>query len=107
MYIRLYKYWLDSSTLYKKQFGFQEGHSTYHAIRQVTYQIHNNVEQSNFTLGVFIDLSKAFDTVDYDIKIRKKWNFGKNLQWFKNYINNRKQYIQINNDEKANLLLVK
>ena len=107
MYIRLYKYWLDSSTLYKKQFGFQEGHSTYHAIRQVTYQMHNNVEQSNFTLGVFIDLSKAFDTVDYDIKIRKKWNFGKNLQWFKNYINNRKQYIQINNDEKANLLLVK
>ena len=32
---------------------------------------------------------------------------GKNLKWFKNYLNNRKQYIQINNEEKANLLLVK
>ena len=106
MYIRIYKYWLNSSTLYKKQFGFQEGHPTYHAIRQVAYQMHNNFEQSNFTLGLFIDLFKAFDT-DYDIKIRKKWNFGKNLQWFKNFINNRKQYIQINNDGKASLLLVK
>ena len=65
------------------------------------YQIHNNFEQHNFTLKVFIDLSKAFDTVDHNIlhkKLEINGTVGKNLQWFKNYLNNRKQYIQINSE---------
>ena len=110
MYNRLYKYLLDSNILYKKQFGFQEGHSTDHAILQLADQMHSNFEQNNFTLGVFIDLSKAFDTVDHNILLKKleiNGIFGKNLKWFKNYLNNRKQYIQINNEEKTNLLSAK
>ena len=59
MYNRLYKYILDSNILYKEQFGFYEGHSTDHEILQLVDQIHNNFEQNNFTLGVFMDLSKA------------------------------------------------
>ena len=110
MYNRLYKYLLDSNILSKKQFGFQEGHSTDHAILQLADQMHSNFEQNNFTLGVFIDLSKAFDTVDHNILLKKleiNGIFGKNLKWFKNYLNNRKQYIQINNEEKTNLLSAK
>ena len=49
----------------KKQFGFQEGHSTDHAILQLEDQIRNNLDQNNFTLRVFSDLSKAFNTVDH------------------------------------------
>ena len=59
---------------------------------------------------MFINLSKAFDTVDHNMLLKKLETngiVGKNLKWFKNYLNNRKQYIQINNEEKANLLLVK
>ena len=55
------------------------------------------------TLGVFIDF------VDHKILLKKleiNGIVGKNLKWFKNYLNNRKQYIQINNEEKK-LLLVK
>ena len=94
----------------KKQFGFQEGHATNHAVLQLVDQINNNFKQNSFTLEMFVDLSKAFDTVDHNILLKKleiNRIVGKNLKWFKNYLNNRKQYIQINNKEKTNLLLVK
>ena len=74
-------------------------------ILQFVDQIHNNFDQHNFTLEVFIDLSKAFDKVDHNILLKKleiNGTVGKNLQWLKKYLNNRKQYIQINNEEKAN-----
>ena len=110
MYNRLCKYLLHSNILYKKQFDFQEGNSIDHAILQLVDQTHGNFEQNSFTLGVFIDLFKAFDTVDHKILLKKLDINGiveKNLKWFKNYLNNIKQYTQINNEEKTNLLLVK
>ena len=53
-----------------------------------------------YTLGVFIDLSKAFDTVDHDILISKLKNYGitgTNLKWFKNYLTDRKQCVTHDN----------
>ena len=70
MYNRLYKYLLDSNILYKKQFGFQKGHSTDNAILQLVGQMHCTFEKSNFTLGVFIYLLKVFDTVDQNILLK-------------------------------------
>ena len=71
MYNRLYKHLLNNNILYKKQFGFQENHSTDHAIIQLVGQISNNFEKNHLTLGVFMDFSKAFDTVDDGIFIKK------------------------------------
>ena len=54
---------------------------------------------------MFIDLSKASDTVDHNVLLKKSEIneiVGKNLKCFKNYLNNRKQYVQINKEEKAN-----
>ena len=99
MYNRLFNYLTTNEILHKKQFGFQKGHSTEHAIIQLIDQINNSFEKNHFTLGIFIDLSKAFDTVDHSILIKKLKLYGvkrNNLRWFESYLSNRKQYISYN-----------
>ena len=65
-------------------------------------QILESFEYNKYNLGVFIDLSKVFDTVDHAILLKKLELYGvtdRNHSWFKNYLSNRKQFIQINNEE--------
>ena len=103
---RLYQYLTENKILYPKQFGFQTGHSTEHAVVQMVDQILESFEYNKYTLGVFIDLSKAFDTVDHSILLKKLELYGvtdRNHSWFKNYLSNRKQFIQINNEENTEL----
>ena len=71
MYNRIYKYLLKNEILYSKQFGFQFGHSTGHAIIQLDDQIFEAFENNLYTLGVFSDLWKVFDTVDHTILLKK------------------------------------
>ena len=96
MYNRLYSFIVENNVLYNKQFGFQKEHSTEHAILQLTTQILQSFDEDKFTIGVFIDLSKAFDTVDHSILLKKLSYYGvrnNNLKWFTSYLSNRKQYI--------------
>ena len=68
---------------------------------QLIDQINDKLENNCFTLDILIDLSKAFDTVDHQILISKLNNYGvkgKNLSWFKSYLENRKQYLNYSND---------
>ena len=65
MYNCLYKHLSDNNVLYRKQFGIQEKHSTDHAIMQLVDQINCSFDRSLYTLGIFIVLSKAFNTVDH------------------------------------------
>ena len=103
---RLYQYLTENKILYPKQFGFQMGDSTEHAIVQFVDQILESFEYSKYTLGVFINLSKAFDTVDHSVLLKKLKLYGatdRNYSWFKNYLSNRKYFIQINNEENTEL----
>ena len=97
MYNRLvYTFLCENNILYEKQFGFQRGHSTDHVIIQLVNEICKSFEENKFTLGIFIYLCKAFDTVNHKILIPKLKNYGirnKNLKWFISYLSNRKQYI--------------
>ena len=54
-----------------KQFGFHIGHFTEHTIAQLVDQIYNAFEKNEYTLGMFIDLLKAFNTVDDSILLKK------------------------------------
>ena len=101
MYKRLFNHLSVHNSLYQKRSGFQKGHSLGHAIMQLINQTNDKFGNHCFTLGIFIDLSKAFDTVNYQILISKLKNYemkGKNLSWFKNYLRNFKQYLNYNND---------
>ena len=97
MYNRVYNYLNDNNLLFRKQFGFRKGHSTDHALIKLIDSIYDSFNQNKYTLGVFIDLSKAFDTVDHNILIDKLNSCGiknNSLKWFSSYLSNRKQFIQ-------------
>ena len=87
--------------LYKHQYGFRAGHNTSHSVLHLTDEIYKALNQkpSGKTLTVFIDLKKAFDTVDHEILLKKISTYGvrdsANL-WFKNYLSDREQFVSIN-----------
>ena len=96
MHNRLFSYVSQEQILYLKQFVLHSGHSTEHAILQLANQIYESFENNLYTLGVFIDLSEVFDTVNHSIILKKLEIYGihgKNLGWFKSSLRNRKQYI--------------
>ena len=97
MYNCLFEYLSENSILYEKQIGFQTSHSTEHAILLLVNQLYQSFDENKFTLGISIDLRKAFDTVDHKILTKKLELYGIkdcNLIWFKNYLSNRKQFIK-------------
>ena len=84
-----------------KPFGFRPNHSTYMAIIQLVGEVTDAIEQ-NETTGIFLDLSKTFDTIDNDILVYKLKHYGFRgnvLHRFKNYLSNRKQYVSFNSSE--------
>ena len=76
----------------------EKNHSTEHALIELVDQIRSSIGENKMTCGIFIDLSKAFDTVNHQILLHKLEHYGihgKALELFKSYLSNRKQYVQI------------
>ena len=91
--------------LYKFQFGFRNKHSTNHALIQITESIRSAIDNDNYACGVFIDLQKAFDTVNHDILLGKLRHYGirgSANNWFKSYLVNRTQYVSISGNHSKN-----
>ena len=109
IYNRRYKFLLENIILYQKQFGFQNAHSTEHAILQLVNQITEAFSQGKYTLGIFLYHSKAIDTVNHNILQEKLKAYGiqsENQKWFKSYLSNRKQFI-LYDDFKTEVKIVK
>ena len=107
---RVYNYLNDNNLLFHKQCGFKSGHSTDHALIELINSIYGSFNQNKYTLGVFVDLSKAFDTVDHNILIDNLNLYGirnNSLKWFSSYLSNRKQFIQAGAIKTSNLDICK
>ena len=89
-----------NNILYHNQFGFRKNHSTSHAIITLVERVSKALDTGKIVVGVFLDLKKAFDTVDHGILLKKLYAIGirGNVhKWFESYLNNRSQYVVYNN----------
>ena len=87
--------------MYAFQFGFRMLHSPNLALIILVDRISKALENGDFVLGIFLDFSKAFDTVNHSILFIKKLEFygvrGLALKWFQSYLSEREQYVEYNN----------
>lgn len=100
MYKRLQNY-LDMKEFFcDSQYGFRKQHSTQHAILDIINRIQDNMDKKMYSCGIFIDLKKAFDTVDHDILLGKLDYYGIRgtiNNWFSSYLKNRSQTTLVGN----------
>jgi len=85
--------------LYEHQYGFQRGKSTEQNLIHAFNYIGKALNKNKYCIGVFFDLKKAFDVCSFDIlimKLEKMGVRGTALEWFKSYLSNRKQFVDIN-----------
>ena len=99
-YIQLYNYLKENELLYQSQYGFRQLHSTELATLELTDKIYMSLDDKKIPLAIFLDLSKAFDTIDHSILMYKLKHYGiqgSALNWFKSYLTNRIQHVEFNN----------
>ena len=77
MYKRLYTFLNNNNIIYNLQFGFRQQYSTSHALINITENIRKALDDGNIGCGVFVDLQKAFDTVDHQKFLAKLKKFSK------------------------------
>jgi len=99
VYNRVINFLTKHSILYSHQYGFRSNHSTSMAVLEMIDKITDAMDNNKFSIGLFIDLSKAFDTINHKILLDKLHFYGIRgiaLDWFKSYLQNRKQYVLYN-----------
>ena len=95
---RLYNYLEKYNLLYDKQFGFREKHCTIDALAELTEIIRMGAKETH-NISVFLDLKKAFDTLDHSILLDKLEAHGVRgiaNKWFESYLSNRMQFVEVN-----------
>ena len=90
---RVYDFMEQTNQMYPSQYGFRKKHSCETAISELVAEIVKNMDEKKYTLGIFLDLSKAFDTLSHDVLLKKLERYrirGYPLLWFESYLRDRK-----------------
>ena len=96
--LQLSSYFEKNKLLFDNEYGFRPKHSTEHAALELIDRIINKMDTNEIPLNLFLDLLKAFDTIDHTILLNKLKYYGlkgSTLNVFQSYLNNRKQYTEI------------
>ena len=94
VYYHVYSYFNRNNFFYKLQFGFRKNYGINHAVNKLVETVTDAFEQKEF---VFLDLSKGFDTINYNILFSKLHYYGIRgcaLNWFQSYLSNRLQQVE-------------
>ena len=100
---------LDSNNVISDdQFGFRSGKSTTKALNTALHHVISSVDTGHYTVGILLDLQKAFDTIDHSILLGKLEHYGVRgvvLDLFKSYLSNRKQYVRLSDYTSSTLAI--
>jgi retron-type reverse transcriptase len=98
VYNQVFSFIEKQKIIFEYQFGFRKGHSTEHAILETIEYLKTAIDENKVTCAIFLDFSKAFDTIDHKILLDKMNSYGICRiahEWFSSYISNRKQYVKV------------
>ena len=99
VYNHILCYLIDFNVLCDNQYGFRKNHSTTHTLIDLYDKISSVLDRREHAVGVFLDLSEAFDTVNHEILFDKLYHYGIRglaLEWVKSYFSERSQFVQYN-----------
>ena len=99
--LQMIRFLESQNILYAHQYGFRNNRDTVQPLIHLMHKVFEGLNQntSEYTLSIFLDLRKAFDTCNIEIMLKKLHHYGFRdtpLKWFKNYLTGRKQYVEIN-----------
>jgi len=106
MFVRLMSFFNRYNILYDYQFGFRKNYSSALALIEVTNMIYKCLDKEEYVIGLYLDLRKAFDTVNHDVLLSKLFHYGVRghlYDWFVSYLSGRVQFTVINS-HKSNIL---
>ena len=99
IYGRVYNFLNDTNQIYKSQYGFRSKHSCEHTISELVGTVLKGLETNKSTISIYLDLLKAFDTLEHSTLFRKLECYGIRgvaLDWFKSYLANRTLRVKCN-----------
>jgi hypothetical protein len=106
MLLQLDRHFSTNNIYYSSQYGFQKNKSTEHALLELTDRILHQMDMNKAPTTIFLDLSKAFDTLNHEILLFKLKHYGLHssaIQLCQHYLTNRKQYVQIQDTKSSQL----
>ena len=106
IHTRLYSFLESNKVIYNRQFGFRNNHSTTHALIDITEKIRSALDKGIFACGVYIDLQKAFDTVNHSILMDKLEYYGIRgvpKMWLESFLIGRHQFTHIKDRSSSKL----